>query len=52
MHKYVFLLIFFNNIKEPKVKRKKIIEWIVNFWEDKNKIKTEIIKFFSLLQDI
>jgi len=30
MHEYVFLLTFFNNIKESKFKRKKIIEWIVN----------------------
>ncbi len=44
MHEYVFLLTFFNYIKEPKVKRKKIIEWIVNCWEDIDKIKTEIIK--------
>ena len=48
MHEYVFLLTFFNNIKEPKFKRKKIIEWIVNCWEDKDKIKTEIIKISFL----
>ena len=43
-HEYEFLLTFFSNIKVPKVKIAKIIEWIVNCWEDKDKIKTEIIK--------
>ena len=44
MFKYEFLLTFFGNVKVPKFKRKKIIEWIVNFWEEKYKIKPEIIK--------
>lgn len=43
-HEYEFLLTFFGKAKVPKVKREKIIEWIVNCWEDKDKIKTETIK--------